>query len=173
MCLLFMFHVLHLFASLYIRSVSVSTRLSAFVRHSVESMVIGTLLGSYILTWHLKSRTSYHSSEVQVLHLVPNEIDSKIANIKMTETGELRWHGVTHYADECSKNITITSKNKKTSVWEMAAAMVRESKKLTQKISVAMRENPSRWSGKIFIAQEATQRSFSTEFKAVVAEFPP
>jgi len=54
----------------------------------------------------------------------------------------------------------------------MAAAMVRESKKLTQKSSVAMRENPSRWSGNIFLAQEATQRSFSTEFKAIVTDFP-
>jgi len=53
-----------------------STRFGTCVGHLADSIVLETQLESPNISWHVKSLTNYRFSEVQVLHLLPNEIDS-------------------------------------------------------------------------------------------------
>ncbi len=46
------------------------------VRHWAKSNVLEIQLESSNIAGHVKSLTNYHFSEVQVLHLLPNERDS-------------------------------------------------------------------------------------------------
>ncbi len=52
-----------------------STKFGTCVGHSAKLNVLETQLESSNIAWHVKSLTNYRFSEVQVLHLLPNESD--------------------------------------------------------------------------------------------------
>ena len=54
-----------------------SPRFGICVSHSANLIVMESLLESSNIAWHVKPLTNYHFSEVEVLHLLPNESDSR------------------------------------------------------------------------------------------------